>query len=207
MTLNQGNGMIAWYMIKIQLGIEELWPGHSFRYMCTVTLTSEILPWVKIMTHRWVMDNNWVKYYMHVKSPSLGGRLPIFHKLDMYDFIKVTLGSKDFWPGHRFWVCVRCDLDDMTLGQGHDTPLGHGQQLSTILSRSHLAVRTYGPDTDFEYVCTVTLTLEIWPWVKVMTYPWVIDNNCVKYHPDQTWQWGVMAQTHILGICALWLWH
>ena len=61
----------------------------------------------------------------------------------------------------RFPVCVHCDLDlgDMTLGQGHDTPLGYGQQLCEILSRSNLAVRSYGPDTDFQYVCTVTLTL------------------------------------------------
>ena len=29
------------------------------------------------------------------------------------------------------------DLGDMTLGQGHDTPLGHGQQLCEILSRSN----------------------------------------------------------------------
>ena len=38
----------------------------------------------------------------------------------------------------RIWVCVHCDLDlgDMTLRQGHDTPLGHGQQLCEILSRS-----------------------------------------------------------------------
>ena len=78
----------------------------------------------------------------------------------------------------------------MTLGQGHDTPLGHGQQLCEILSRSNLAMRSYGPDTDFGYVCTVTLTSEIWPWVKVMTHPSVIDNNCVKYYPDPTWQWG-----------------
>ena len=50
----------------------------------------------------------------------------------------------------------------MTLGQGHDTPLGHGQQLCEIISISNLAVRSfYGPDTDVEYVCTVTLTLEI----------------------------------------------
>ena len=40
----------------------------------------------------------------------------------------------------------------MTLGQGHDKPLGHGQQFCEILSRSNLAVRSYGPDTDFEYV-------------------------------------------------------
>ena len=69
----------------------------------------------------------------------------------------------------------------MTLGQGHDTPLAHGQQLCEI-SRSNMAVRSYGPDTDFGYVCTVTLTLEVRPWVNVMTHPWVMDNNCVKYY-------------------------
>ena len=47
----------------------------------------------------------------------------------------------------------------MTLGQGHDTPLGHGQQLCDI--KSNKAVKSYGPDMDFGYVCTVTLTLEI----------------------------------------------
>ena len=60
-----------------------------------------------------------------------------------------------------FWVSVHCghNLGDMTLGQGHDTPLGHGQQLWEIISRFNLAVRSYGPD--FRYLCTVTLTLEI----------------------------------------------
>ena len=35
---------------------------------------------------------------------------------------------------HGFWLCVNRDLDngDMTFGQGHDTPLGHGQQLCII---------------------------------------------------------------------------
>ena len=63
----------------------------------------------------------------------------------------------------RFWVCVHCDLDfgDMTSGQGHDTPLGHGQQLCEILSRSNLAVGSYSQDMDMRYVCTVTLKLEI----------------------------------------------
>ena len=109
-----------------------------------------------------------------------------------------------------FWVCVHCDHDlrDMTLGQGHDTPLGNGKQLCEILSGYNLAVRSYGPDTDFRYMCTVTLTSEIWPCVKVMTHPWVMDNNCVKYYPDPdpTWQWGVMARTQIYSICALWPW-
>ena len=79
---------------------------------------------------------------------------------------------------------MHCDLDirDMTLGQGHDTPLGHGQQLCEI-SRSKMIVKNYDSDTDFGYVCTVTLTLKIRPWVKVMTQPWVMDSNGVKY-PD-----------------------
>ena len=108
----------------------------------------------------------------------------------------------------QFWVCVHCDHDlaDMTLVQGHDTPLGHGQQLCEILSRSNLAARSYGPNTDFQYVCTVTLTLEIWPWVKVMTHPGVMDNNCVKYYLNPIWQWGVIARTRISSICALWPW-
>ena len=62
-------------------------------------------------------------------------------------------------------LCVHFDLDlgGMTLGQGHDTPLSHGRQLREILSRSNMAVKSYGPDTEFGYmyVCTVTLTLEV----------------------------------------------
>ena len=65
--------------------------------------------------------------------------------------------------GHRVLVCVNCDHDlgDMTLGKGRDTPLGHGQQLCEIISRSNFAVRFYGPDIDFWYTCTVTLTFKI----------------------------------------------
>ena len=76
----------------------------------------------------------------------------------------------------------------MTFGQGHDTSLGQGQQLCEILSISNMAVKRYGPDTDFGYVYTMTLTLEICSSVKVMTHPWVKDNNCVKYYPYPTWQ-------------------
>ena len=58
---------------------------------------------------------------------------------------------------------MHCDLDlgDMNLGQGHDTPLGHGQLLREELSISYMAVRSYGLDMDFSYVCTVTLTLDM----------------------------------------------
>ena len=49
----------------------------------------------------------------------------------MLNIIQIQLGSKELWPGHRFWVYVRCDLElsNMTLVLDHDTPLGHGQQL------------------------------------------------------------------------------
>ena len=69
-----------------------------------------------------------------------------------------------------FLLCVNCDLylGDMTSSQGHDTPLGNGQQLYEILSRSKMAVRSY--------VCTVTLTFETPPWVKIITHPCVMDN-------------------------------
>ena len=119
--------------------------------------------------------------------------------------IKIQLGSEELWSWHGFWVCVHCNLDlgDMILGQSHNTPLDHGQQLRET-SRSNLAVRSYGPDADFTYVCTNTLTM--WPWVMVFTHPWLMDNKCVKYYTDPTSHWGVMARTRILRMCALWPW-
>ena len=70
-----------------------------------------------------------------------------------WSIIRIKLDSKELQPRYRFQECVHCnDLGDMTSGQGHDTPLSHGQQLCEILSRSNLAVRSYSPDTDFGYV-------------------------------------------------------
>ena len=90
------------------------------------------------------------------------------------------------------------------LGSRHDPPLSHGQQLCEILSRSNMAVKSYDPDMDFVYDWTVNLALEIWPWVKVMTHPSAMDNNCEKYYLDPTWQWRVMARTHIFCyVCTL----
>ena len=62
---------------------------------------------------------------------------------------------------HIFCYDFDLDIGGLTLGQGYDTPLGHGQQLCEILSRSNMEVRSYGPDTEFRYVCTATLTLEV----------------------------------------------
>ena len=175
---------IVWNIIHIQNGSEELWPGDG---LCI----SALWPWP------------W-RYDLESRSwHNLGSWTTI-----QWNIIQIQHDSEELWPGHGFWVCVHCDLDlgGMTLGQSYDTPFGHGQQLWEILSRSNMVVKSYGPDTDFGYVCTVTLTLEVWPWVKVMIHPLVMDNNCVKYYPDPTWQWGVMARTQILGMCVLWPW-
>ena len=61
---------------------------------------------------------------------------------------------------------------------------------------------------DVQHICIVTLILEKWPWVKVMTHRWVMDNKCVKYYSYPTLQWGVMVQTRIWNMYALrpWPW-
>ena len=193
--------------------------GRDTDFLWTVTLTLEIWPWVKVMTHSWVKDNNRVKYYPDPtwqwgvmawtlifgicalwpwhKRYDLGSRS--WHTLgswtiSKWHIINIQLCSEELWLGHIFLIYVQCDLDlaDMTLAQDQNTLLSHGQQLREILSRSKFAVRSYGRDTDFQYMWTVTLTLEIWPWIKVMTHPWVMDNNHVKYYPDWAlWPWTI----------------
>ena len=44
--------------------------------------------------------------------------------------------------------------------QGRDIPLSHGQQFCGLLTRSNMAVRSNGQDTDLGYASTVGLTFE-----------------------------------------------
>ena len=83
---------------------------------------------------------------------------------------------------------LHCDLEDMSMVQGQDTPVDHAQQFCEILFKSNLTLTSYFMDTDFPYVCIVALTLGIWPWVKVMTHHLVMENNCVKYYQNQALQ-------------------
>ena len=69
-----------------------------------------------------------------------------------------------------------------------------------ILSRSNMTVKIYGPDTDFGYMCTVTLTLEIWPWIKNLIQYWAIDNII---HMTIS---NMAVRRQILDMCALWPW-
>ena len=127
-------------------------PDTDFWYACTVTSALEIRPWVKIMTHPWVMNNNCVNNH-----PDQTWKWGVMVRIRIFCVCAE-------------WVCD-LDLGCKTLGQGHDTPLGHGQQLCEILSISEMAVRSYGPDTDIGYACTLTLTFKVLPCVKVMTHP------------------------------------
>ena len=58
--------------------------------------------------------------------------------------------NKELWTGQQFWLCVQCDLDlqGTDLGRGHDTPLGHGQQLCKKLSRPGQTLQFYSADMD-----------------------------------------------------------
>ena len=67
----------------------------------------------------------------------------------VWNIIQIQHGREELWSEHGIWVCVHCDLDlgSMTLGQGHDTPLGHGQELCEISSRTEKGLRSNGPET------------------------------------------------------------
>ena len=122
-------------------------------------------------------------------------------------------------------LCVHFDLDlgGMTLGQGHNTHFGHGQQMCEILSISNMAVRSYGPDTEFGYVCTVT-----WRYTLGQGYDTPLghgqqlceilsrSNMAVRsYGPDtdfgymtftlEIWPW--VRSWHILGSWTIIMWN
>ena len=59
---------------------------------------------------------------------------PLGHGQQLCEILsRFNMAERSYGPD-RFWVCVHCDLGDMTLGQDHHTPLGHGQQLCETLS-------------------------------------------------------------------------
>ena len=61
-------------------------------------------------------------------------------KTIVWNIIQIQLGSDELWPGHGFWVCVQCDLDDTHLWVMDNC-------LCEILFRSDKWVRSYDPDT------------------------------------------------------------
>ena len=128
------------------------------------------IPWWLDLSHPYTKHYHNIHFVLSILT-ELGSRLGL-RTTSVWNIIQVQLSSKKLRPRQGFQLCVHCDLDlwDMSLGQGHDTPLGWGKQSCTILSRSNFAGRSYGLDKDFSYMCTVTLILEIWRLVKVKIY-------------------------------------
>ena len=90
--------------------------------------------------------------------------------------IKIQNDRKRIWVLHGFLVmCVLwpwpliCDL-----GQGHDMPFGHQQQLCKIFSRSNLTVRSCSLDMDLRYVY---YDLDLRDMTLGLYLPWTSSNQ------------------------------
>ena len=68
-----------------------------------------------------------------------------------------------------------------------------------------MTVKSNGPDTDFGYVCTLTLTLQKWTWVNVMTHPWVIHGTTSVWNIIQI-QLGCEDVYTVTLTFEIWLW-
>ena len=100
----------------------------------------------------------WMTAYVHNSIAKIyGAKIPVYiFELNLNWFSKLQT---------RCYYNYRYAL----MGQITTPPpaLYRGQQLRKVLSQSKLPVKVYGPETNFCYVWTVTLTLAIWPGVKV----------------------------------------
>ena len=175
--------------------------SKDISFVCTVTLASVIWPGVKVMScfghgqqlceilSRSILAVRnygririsdmcalwywpWRYYPVLMKWHTLGSWTTI-----VWYIIQIQHSSEELWPGHR-------DPGNMTLGQGQNTPLGRGLQVCKIWF--NIAVRSYVPGTKVWYVCTVTLTLVIWPCLR-------------PYHTLGSWtaiDWNIIQIQH-----------
>ena len=199
-------------------------PDTDFGYVCTVTLTLEIWPWFKIMTHPWVMDNNKYRIWNELPFHTVFRKLVVCFYIpeplvkwtmkwklisdSFYHMLKLRKRKKTQFYGVFLLILLRktCQhrgitydiidkLRHLSLSKSfpalchkfiYETVIFHSLDRETCDNVKYYPEPTWTPDTDFGYVCTVILTLEIWPWTKVMTHPWVMDSHCVKYYLDWT---------------------
>ena len=160
-------------IIKIKHGSEELWPDTVFQYINNVTLTLEIWPWLSVITHPWVMENKCVRYYPYpTRQWGVITRTWILGMWALWHWPwKYDLGSRS-WHTLGSWTTIVWNIIQIKLSS---EALWSGHRFSVYVLC----------DFDLGY--------------KVMTYHWVTDNKCVKYYPDPTWQWGVMARAQTLA--------
>ena len=136
------------------------------------------------MTHPSVMANNCVKYYPDPTwqwGVMARTRILVLCVLWPWPW-RYDLGLRS-WYTLGSWTTIVWNIIQIETGSEELWP-GHGF-----------------------WVC-VHCDLDLWNMTfgQVIAHPWVMDNNCVKYYPDPTWQWGVTARTQILGMWALWPW-
>ena len=143
---------IVWNIIQIELGSEELWPGHGFlvcvhcdldlgdmtlghchdtpfghgQELCEILSRSNSA--LRIMARTRILGVN-CDLDLGDMTLGKGHDTPLGHGQQLCEYYPDPTWHWGLWPGHGFPVSVHCDLDlgDMTLGQCHDTPFGHGQ--------------------------------------------------------------------------------
>ena len=67
-----------------------------------------------------------------------------------------------------------------------------------------MAVRSYGPDTDFGYMCTVIMFLEKWPWSRTFITLKHGQQKCKTLSRSNMAR--AMTMTLSLTICSQWTW-
>ena len=50
--------------------------------------------------------------------------------------------------------------------------------IMSVSSKSNIPAKRYDLNIDLGYICSVTFSLKMLPWLKAMTHPWVIGNKC-----------------------------
>ena len=134
------------YLIRIHHGSKKLWPRQ-------ILAMYAMWPW-----------QSWPRRY------DLGSRS--WHtfrssKTIVWNTIKIQHGSKKLRPGHKFWLCRLWPWPwDMTLAQGHDTTLGHWQQLYEmhILSRSNVVLTGLETHTCKLAKCELKFSFASWKY-------------------------------------------
>ena len=152
-------------MQNIQINHEEYnGPGTEFGYVCTVTLTFEIWPLVKVMT-------------------------PLGHGQQLCNVSRYNMTMKSYGLDTDCWYMSALCLRDMTLSQGHDKPLCSGQQFCKISRSNGITCKELCPGHGF-WMCVHSdldpgkTTLNC---IKAMPHQWARDSNCLtmKYFPDR----------------------
>ena len=115
----------------------------------------------------------------------------------VWNIIQIQHDSEELWPGHIFWVCAlwpwpwRYDL-----GSRSWRTFGSWTTIVLNIKIQHGSEELWPRHRFWVCVCIVNLTLEIWPWFKVMTH--IMDNNYL----DPTWQRSYGQDTDFGYVCT-----